>query len=74
MRTDMLNLSPRWAKILLGQPESGMDCQIATVILKDGRQFPNSTIVGGCITRVGENSEVPFQEAEIESIIVDHGK
>jgi hypothetical protein len=70
----MLALSEKWAQTLLAQPETGMDYQIVTVNLKDGRRFPRSTIVGGCITRVGESSEVPFQEADIESIIVDHGR
>ena len=35
----MVNLSEKWISRLLSQGETGMDYQIATIILKDGKQF-----------------------------------
>jgi hypothetical protein len=70
----MLALSKRWASVLLAQPESGMGYQIATVTLKDGRQFPRSIITEGRITKVGDSNEIPFADSDIETIIVDHGQ
>jgi hypothetical protein len=70
----MLGLSDKWAVVLVPQPETGMDYQIATVTLNDGRRLPQTTIVGGYITQIGGSSEIPFKEADIESIIVDHGR
>jgi hypothetical protein len=68
----VLALSDKWAPALVSQPETGMGYQVATVTLKDGRRFPN--LVGGCITKIGDNPEIPFIESDIESIIIDHGK
>jgi hypothetical protein len=70
----MLTLSQKWIDFLVDQPESGMTHQIATVVLKDGRRFPRSTIVGKYIAQVGNSSTIPFEEADIETIIVDHGR
>jgi hypothetical protein len=69
----MLALSEKWASTLVPQPETGMGYQIATVTLKDGRRFPNTIIVGGYITKVGNNSDIPFAESDIESIFVNRG-
>jgi hypothetical protein len=70
----MLALSVQWAPVLLSQPETAMGYQVATVILKDGKRFPKSVIVDGYITKVGDSPEIPFEESEIESIVVDHGQ
>jgi hypothetical protein len=70
----MLALSQKWAPILLSQPEAGMGYQIASVFLIDGCCFDHVTIVGGYITKVGNLSAIPFNEAEIERIAIDHGK
>jgi hypothetical protein len=70
----MLALSEKWAPILRSQPETGMGYQIASVFLMDGRRFDYVTIVGGYITKVGASSAIPFNEAEIGRIVVDHGK
>jgi hypothetical protein len=70
----MLALSHKWAPILLSQPETGMGHQIASVFLLDGRRFDHVTIVGGYITKIGASSAIPFNEAEIERIVVDHAK
>jgi hypothetical protein len=65
-----LALSDKWAPVLLKQPETGMGYQIASIFLKDGRRFDRVTIVGGYVTKVGESLEIPFQEEDIENIIV----
>ena len=70
----MLALSHKWAPILLSQPETGMGYQISSVFLMDGRRFDHVTIVGGYITKVGTSTAIPFNEAEIERIVVNHGR
>jgi hypothetical protein len=70
----MLELTKRWAPVLTSQPETGMGYQIATIVLKDGRRFAKSVIVGGCITKIADKNEIPFVESDIESIVVDHGR
>jgi hypothetical protein len=70
----MLALSNKWAPILVSQPETGMGYQVASVFLVDGREFDHVTIVGGFITKIGISTEIPFREADIERIVVNHGK
>jgi hypothetical protein len=69
-----LELSGKWVPVLLGQPETGMGYQTATVILRDGKRFPKTTIVGGIITEVAGYQEIPFEEDEIDEIVVTHEK
>lgn len=69
----MIALSERWAPRLIGQPETGMGYQIATVVLRDGRRFERVTIVGGVITKVDGIEGIPFTESEISDIVVTHG-
>jgi hypothetical protein len=70
----MLQLSEKWAPILLSQPETGMDYQIVSIFLRDGRRFDRVTIVGGMITNIAGNKDTPFQEEEITEIKVTHEK
>jgi hypothetical protein len=70
----MSALSNKWAPILLSQPETGMGYQVASIFLMDGRRFDRVTIVGGYITKVGDSADVPFDEREIERVVVNHGK
>lgn len=70
----MLALSAKWAPKLVAQPETGMEYQIASVILKDGRRFDQVVIVGGYLTRVKGMKEIPFSEDEIADIVVTHDK
>jgi hypothetical protein len=51
-----------------------MGYQIASVFLMDGRRFDYVTIVGGFITKIGELTEIPFKEADIGKVIVNHGR
>lgn len=71
---NMLALSNKWAPILVAQPETGMGYQIASVFLMDGRRFDHVSIVGGFITKIGNSADIPFEEAEIEKIVVNYGK
>ena len=74
-RRDMLTLSDRWILDLAYEPESGMGYQIASVTLKDGRVFQKTTIIDRVfIADVGGDTRIPFSEADIRSIVVDHGK
>lgn len=70
----MIVLSERWAKDLVSQPETGMGYQVASVYLKDGRQFDDVMIVEGRITSIKNDSKIPFLEADIVKIVVTHGK
>ena len=70
----MLTLSPKWAKTLVSQPETGMGYQIATVLLKDGRKFDRVMIVEGRITNIAGSEDIPFGEEQIDRILVTHGK
>lgn len=70
----MLSLSPEWAKFFRTQSETGMGYVIATVILKDGRQYPRAVITGGVIGSIDGNENVPFTENEIDRFVVTHDK
>lgn len=70
----MLELSDKWAPILAAQPETGMGYQIATVLLRDGTQIDEAMIVGGIVTEVAGNHDIPFAEDQILDIRVTHGK
>jgi len=70
----MLSLSNKWAPVLVAQPETGMSYQIASVVLRDGRRFDHTMIVGGIITEIAGSTEIPFTEDEIVEIRVTHGK
>jgi hypothetical protein len=66
----VLRLSDKWAPVLLRQPETGMGYQIVTVRLCDGRQVDRVTVVGGIITNVDGDRNIPFTEDEIADITV----
>lgn len=71
---EMLALSNKWAPTLASQPETGMGYQIASVFLIGGRRFDHVTIAGGYITKIRNSTNIPFEESEIEKIVVNHGK
>ncbi|HZZ29319.1 MAG TPA: hypothetical protein VFE46_15080 [Pirellulales bacterium] len=70
----MLALSNKWAPVLLSEPETGMNFQVTSVYLTDGRKFDQVVIAGGYITKIGESTDIPFQEEEIAKIVVNHGR
>jgi len=67
----LIALSTKWATYLSKQPETGMGYQFATIFLVDGRKFDRALIDGGYITRIGEDPQIPFKEADIDRIVVD---
>ena len=69
----MLRLSANWVDTLVSQPETGMGYQVASVYLKDGRQFDRVVIVDGVITSISGSSDIPFTENDIRRIVVTHG-
>ena len=70
----MIELSTKWASKLAANPETGMGYQIATVVLKDGRKFDQVAIVEGRITMIRKCNGIPFNEDQIDQIVVTHEK
>ena len=70
----MLQLSDKWAPILVAQPETGAGYQVASIILNDGSRYDQVLIEGGYITRIRGFTEVPFNDDQIRSILVTHDK
>jgi hypothetical protein len=70
----MLQLSSQWTKQLALMPETGMDYQIVSVTLKDGRRFDQTVVVGGTLTKIRGIDGIPFTEDQIEKIVVTHDK
>ena len=60
--------------ILVNPPETGMDYQITSVFLKDGRRFDQVVIVGGHITQIKGIAGIPVSTDEIAEIVVTHDK
>jgi hypothetical protein len=69
-----IQLSKKWAPILLAQGETGMDYYVVSVILRDGRKFDQVIIVSNYITKVRGHKDIPFQESDIMDIKVTHDK
>lgn len=55
-------------------PETGMDYQIVSIVLKDGKRFDQVVVVGGCITKIKGLEGIPFQNDSIKEIVVTHDK
>ncbi len=70
----MVNLSAKWAEVLLAEPETGMGYQIVSVELKDGTKFDQVAVIGGAITQIRGHNEIPFIEDQISKILVTHDK
>jgi len=51
-----------------------MGYQVCTIKLTDGREFKQTIVDSGYITRIKDVEGVPFVEDEIEEIIVTHEK
>jgi hypothetical protein len=69
-----LQLSAKWAPRLLAQAETGMDYQVVTVTLADGRRFEQAVVCGGVITQIRGLDRIPFTEEEITDLAVTHAK
>jgi hypothetical protein len=70
----MIALSGKWAAKLLSQPETGMGYQVVTVVLKDGRKFPQVAVVQGQIAQIRGRKDIPFREEDIAELVVTHDK
>ena len=70
----MLRLSGKWAPFFNSQPETGMGYVIATVRLRDGREFERVCVVEEFVTSVDGKSEIPFADDDIAEFIVTHDK
>ncbi len=71
----MLQLSDKFIKALIAQPETGMGFQIADVTLNDGRVFNRTSIINcELIAAVHGHKDIPFTEPEIAKIAVTHEK
>jgi hypothetical protein len=64
----------RFADYFRNQPETGMDYYVVTVLLKDGRVFPQTVVSGGHLIRIRGHKEVPFLEADINCFEITHDK
>jgi hypothetical protein len=70
----MLQLSDKWAPILIATPETGMGYQVVSITTKDGSHYDQVLIEGGYITRIRGLAEIPFREDQIDTIAVTHDK
>ena len=66
--------SEEFAEFFKSQTETGMDYFVVTVFLKDGRNFPQTVVSGGCITQIRGQTEIPFMESDIDHFVVTHDK
>jgi hypothetical protein len=64
----------KWIDYLRQQPETGMDYHVVRVTLHDGRRYEQVAIRGGFIVQVRGYEQVPFSEADITEIKVNHKK
>jgi len=69
-----LELSEKWVGYLINKPETGMGYQVCTILLKDGREYKQAIIDSGVITSIKNIEGIPFEEDQIEDIIVTHDK
>ncbi|MBS1927292.1 MAG: hypothetical protein JST95_01695 [Bacteroidetes bacterium] len=70
----MIKLSEKWAKLLVSKPETGMGYQVVSIILKNGMRYDQVVINSGYITHMRNYDNIPFEENDIEQIIVTHEK
>jgi hypothetical protein len=70
----MLQLSEKWAPLLVSQPETGPGYQVVSVTTRDGSRYDQVVIVGGVVTRIRGLRAIPFSEEQIAEIVVTHDK
>jgi hypothetical protein len=71
----MLNNPDKFAKELVSQPETGMDYQIVSIILKDGCRFNQVSVIhSSVIGQIRGMKEISFKGEDIDKIIVTHDK
>jgi hypothetical protein len=52
--------------------ETGIGYQVASVTLKDGRQFDQAVVSEGCIIQVRGYEDMPFAPDEVSTVKVNH--
>jgi hypothetical protein len=72
--TTHLQLSDKWTPRLVGQAETGMGYQTASITLRDGSVVDDVLIVGNIITEVRGCDIIPFSDEDISDITVTHRK
>jgi hypothetical protein len=70
----MLTLSEAWHDRLKRLPETGMTYTVVTVVLKDGRTFPQAIVCGGSIGPIRGVTGIPFTEDDISELVPTHDK
>ena len=70
----MLKLSSKCIPVLRRMRESGMGYWVVTIVLKDGRKYPETVIDSGYVTLTRALKEIPFHDEDIEEIILTHDK
>ncbi len=70
----MIRLADKWLKELAAEPETGMGYQVVSVVLADGRRFNQAVVVEGRITEIRGLAGIPFEESQIENVVVTHDK
>jgi hypothetical protein len=70
----MIELSAECAIELASKPETGMGYQVASIVLKDGRDFDQAAVVEGRITEIRGRKDIPFTEDQIAQIVVTNDK
>jgi hypothetical protein len=65
-----------WGPVLAALPETGMNYQVATLTLKDGRTFERVAIVDGIIdlSKCPDFQELPFGPNDVAGIEVTHDR
>jgi hypothetical protein len=63
-----------WSDTVRTLGETGMGYTVASITLKDGRQFDQVVIDSGHVTRVRGLPDVPFTENDIAAIKENHQK
>jgi hypothetical protein len=68
-------LPEQWSKFLLAQPETGMDCQVVAITLRDGRVIQDVAVAHHFIVaEVRGHANIPFDPADVTKIEVTHRK
>ena len=71
----MKTLPKEWSEFLHKKPETGMDYQIVSVTLRDGRKVEDVAIIhSSIIGEVRGYPDVPFEPADITGIELTHRK
>ena len=74
MKRIMIKLTSKWIDYLKQLPETGMDYQVVSISLKDGRKINQAVITGGYISKVRNMDILDFKEEDIASLVVTHEK